>query len=69
MHTLPQGKLRLTLAEVKALLAEDRDFPRSLVQAVLQELLEAEMTGAVHRFEIPRCGFMRRPGAARAAPL
>jgi putative transposase len=29
---------------VKALLAEDRDFLRPLVQAVLQERLEAEMT-------------------------
>jgi putative transposase len=44
MHTMPRGKLRPTLAEVKALLAEDRDFLRPLVQAVLQELLEAEMT-------------------------
>jgi putative transposase len=32
---------------VKALLAEDRDFLRPLVQAVLQELLEAEMTEAL----------------------
>jgi transposase-like protein len=47
MHTMPQGKLRPTLAEVKALLAEDRDFLRPLVQAVLQELLEAEMTEAL----------------------
>ncbi|MCC2665670.1 MAG: transposase [Geminicoccaceae bacterium] len=44
---MPQGKLRPTLAEVKALLAEDRDFLRPLVQAVLQELLEAEMTEAL----------------------
>ena len=41
---MPQGKLRPTLAEVKALLAADRDFLRPLVEAVLQELLEAEMT-------------------------
>jgi hypothetical protein len=32
---------------VKALLAEDQDFLRPLVQTVLQELLEAEMTEAV----------------------
>jgi hypothetical protein len=38
MHTMPRGKLRPTLAEVKALLAEDGDFLRPLVQAVLQEL-------------------------------
>ena len=40
---MPRGKLRPTLEEVKALLAADRDFLRPLVQAVLQELLEAEM--------------------------
>jgi Transposase, Mutator family len=44
MHIMPRGKLRPTLAEVKALLAADRDFLRPLVQVVLQELLEAEMT-------------------------
>jgi putative transposase len=47
MHTMPQSKLRPTLAEVKALLADDRDFLRPLVQAVLQELLEVEMTEAL----------------------
>ena len=41
---MPRGKVRATLEEVKALLSEDRDFLRPLVQAVLQELLEAEMT-------------------------
>ena len=44
---MPRSKVRPTLAEVKALLAEDRDFLRPLVQAVLQELLEAEMTEAL----------------------
>jgi putative transposase len=47
MHTMPRSKLRPTLEEVKALLAEDQDFLRPLVQAVLQELLEAEMTEAL----------------------
>jgi Transposase, Mutator family len=47
MHTMPRGKLRPTLDEVKALLAENRDFVRPVVQAVLQELLEAEMTEAL----------------------
>jgi putative transposase len=47
MHTMPRSKLRPTLEEVKALLAADRDFLRPLVQAVLQELLEAEMTEAL----------------------
>jgi putative transposase len=41
---MPRGKLRPTLEEVKALLAEDQDFLRPLVEAVLQELLEAKMT-------------------------
>jgi transposase-like protein len=47
MHTMPPGKLRPTLEEVKALLAANRDLLRPLVQAVVQELLEAEMTGAL----------------------
>jgi putative transposase len=41
---MPRGKVRPTLEEVKALLAEDQDFLRPLVEAVLQELLEAKMT-------------------------
>jgi hypothetical protein len=32
---------------VKALLAEDQECPRPIIQAVLQELLEAEMTAAL----------------------
>jgi len=44
---MPRGKVRPTLEEVKVLLAEDQDFLRPLVQAVLQELLEAEMTEAL----------------------
>ena len=44
---MPRGKLRPTLEEVKALLAEDQGFLRPLVQAVLQELLEAEITEAL----------------------
>jgi putative transposase len=44
---MPRGKLRPTLEEVKALLAEDRDFLQPIVEAVLQELLEAEMTEAL----------------------
>src|SRR5688500_3123780 len=47
MHTMPRGKLLPTLEEVKELVAADRDFLRPLVQAVLQELLEAEMTEAL----------------------
>jgi Transposase, Mutator family len=44
---MPRGKLRPTLAEVKALLAADQHLLRPLVEAVLQELLEAEMTAAL----------------------
>jgi putative transposase len=40
-------KLRPTLAEIKALLAADGDFLKPIVRAVLQEVLEAEMTEAV----------------------
>jgi putative transposase len=47
MHTMPRGKLRPTLEEVKVLLVEDQDFLRPLVQGVLQELLAAEMTEAL----------------------
>src|SRR5918999_3573107 len=47
MHSMPRSKLRPTLEEVKALLSEDQDFLRPLVQAVLQELLEAEMSEAL----------------------
>ena len=47
MHTMTKGKLRPTLEEVKVLLLEDRDFVRPLVEAVLHELLEAEMTAAL----------------------
>jgi putative transposase len=47
MHTMTKSKGTLRLQDVKALLAEDRDFLRPLVQAVLQELLEAEMTEAL----------------------
>jgi transposase-like protein len=47
MHTMPRSKLRPTIEEVKALLAEDRDFVRALVETALQELLEAEMTAAL----------------------
>jgi putative transposase len=51
---MPRGKLRPTLEEVKALLAEDRDFLQPLVQAVAQELLEAEMTEALAAAKVER---------------
>ena len=40
-------KLRPTLAEIKALLASDKDFLKPLMRAALQEVLEAEMTEAL----------------------
>ena len=43
---MPQGKLGPTLEQVTALPAQDRDLLRPMVEAVRQELLEAEMTEA-----------------------
>ena len=37
-------KLRPTLAEIKSLLASDKDFLKPIVRAVLQEVLEQGMT-------------------------
>ena len=37
-------KLRPTLAEIKSLLASDKDFLKSMVHAAVQEVLEQEMT-------------------------
>lgn len=45
--TMTVEKLRPTLAEIKGLLAADQDFLKPLVRAVLQEVLEAEMTEAL----------------------
>jgi hypothetical protein len=47
MHTMTKGKVRRRLGDVKALLREDGDFLRPLVQMVVQELLEAEMSAAL----------------------
>ncbi len=40
-------KLRPTLAEIKGLLSGDKDFLKPIVRAILQEVLEAEMTEAL----------------------
>jgi putative transposase len=40
-------KLRPTLAEIKAVLGSDKDFLKPIVRAVLQEVLEGEMTEAL----------------------
>ena len=40
-------KLRPTLTEIKSLLASDKDFLKPIVRAVLQEVLEGEMTEAL----------------------
>jgi len=40
-------KLRPTLAEIKSLLASDKDFLKPIVRVVLQEVLEGEMTEAL----------------------
>jgi transposase-like protein len=44
MTTMTVEKLRPTLAEIKSLLASDKDFLKPIVRAVLQEVLEQEMT-------------------------
>ena len=36
-----------TISEIKAMMAEDSDFLRPMVHAVIQEFLEAEMAEAV----------------------
>ncbi len=43
--TAKKGKT--ALAEIKDVLASDREFPRPPVQALVQEVLEAEMTAAL----------------------
>ena len=40
-------KLRPTLAEIKGLLSTDKEFLKPIVRAILQEVLEAEMTEAL----------------------
>ena len=40
-------KLRPTLAEIKGLLISDKDFLKPIVRAILQEVLESEMTEAL----------------------
>jgi putative transposase len=47
MHTMTKEKDRRRLEDVKALLGEDGDLLRPLVQMVVQELLEAEMSAAL----------------------
>jgi hypothetical protein len=46
-HTMTKGKDRRRLGDVKAVLGEDGDFLRPLVEMVVQELLEAEMSAAL----------------------
>jgi transposase-like protein len=47
MHTMTEKKGRSGTIDVKALLAWDEEFLRSLVRTALQEVLEAEMTEAL----------------------
>ena len=44
---MPRGKLRPRLEEVKALLGEEQDVLRPIIEAVRQEFLEAAMTEAL----------------------
>src|SRR4051812_23519807 len=47
MHTTTKRQAKSGTIDVKALLAEDEEFLRTLVRAALQEVLEAEMTEAL----------------------
>src|SRR5574338_1561472 len=47
MHTMTEKKGRAEVVDVKALLAGDEDFVRTLMRAAPREVLEAEMTEAV----------------------
>jgi transposase-like protein len=47
MTTMTVEKLRPTLAEIKGLLSTDKEFLKPIVRAILQEVLEAEMTEAL----------------------
>jgi putative transposase len=47
MHTMTKGEGRAELVDVKALVAGDWDYLRTMVQAIVQATLEAEMTEAI----------------------
>src|SRR5256714_5263102 len=47
MHTMTKRQGKSGTIDVKALVAEDEEFLRTLVRAALQEVLEAEMTEAL----------------------
>jgi transposase-like protein len=46
-HAMTKGEGKPRASALKARLAEDREFVRAIVQAALQEILEAEMTEAL----------------------
>jgi putative transposase len=47
MHTMTKRQGKSGTIDVNALLREDEEFLRALVRPALQEVLEAEMTGAL----------------------
>jgi putative transposase len=47
MHTMTKREGRSEAIDLKALLTEDEDYPRAMVEAIVQATLEAEMTEAV----------------------
>ena len=63
---MSRRKERARREDVKALLAADQDFLRPLVQVVLQELLEAEMTEALDAEKGERTPTRLRFGEGRA---
>jgi transposase-like protein len=46
-HTMTKGQNRAETIDVKALLERDEDFLRSAVEALVQAVLEAEMSQAI----------------------
>ncbi len=43
-QTITKKQSKLSKAEIKSLMAEERDFLKSLAQFIVQEVLEAEPT-------------------------
>jgi putative transposase len=56
MHTMTKREGRPTLIDVKALLSEDADYLRAMVQAIVQATLEAEMSEALQAEKGERTG-------------
>ena len=56
MHTMTKREAKPALIDVKALLSEDADYLRPLVQALVQATLEAQMSEVLHAEKSERTG-------------